>query len=249
MKKLILIIFVAWFIGNDHVRGNTTKDLETPPDEGGYGFEAIAEELGYQAYMFSEKDGNFFGDPNAVKGGTLHYIHSNFPRTMRILGQNSNQMINTRIIQALCYESLLGQHPATLEFVPSLATHWMISEDKLTFKFRINPDARWSDGMPVIAADVVATWDLRMDETILEPSEQLSFGKFERPVAEGKYIVSVNAKSINWRNFLYFSTMAVLPNHILKELDGTAYLEEYTFSMMTGTGPYIIPENKIINQE
>jgi ABC-type transport system substrate-binding protein len=125
----------------------------------------------------------------------------------------------------------------------------MISEDKLTFKFRINPDARWSDGMPVIAADVVATWDLRMDETILEPSEQLSFGKFERPVAEGKYIVSVNAKSINWRNFLYFSTMAVLPNHILKELDGTAYLEEYTFSMMTGTGPYIIPENKIINQE
>lgn len=259
--KSILILLLAWsyFTGcggkkeqsaiSAENKVTVSKDNSTPAEQGGYGFEAIAEKLGYQTYTFSEKDGNFFGDPNAVKGGTLHYIHSLFPRTMRIIGQNSSQMINARIIQALCYESLMGQHPATLEFVPSLATHWMISEDKLTFKFRINPDARWSDGMPVIAADVVATWDLRMDETILEPSEQLSFGKFERPVAEGKYIVSVNAKSINWRNFLYFSTMAVLPNHILKELDGTAYLEEYTFSMMTGTGPYIIPENKIINQE
>ena len=259
--KSILILLLAWsyFTGcggkkeqsaiSAENKVTVSKDNSTSAEQGGYGFEAIAEKLGYQTYTFSEKDGNFFGDPNAVKGGTLHYIHSLFPRTMRIIGQNSSQMINARIIQALCYESLMGQHPATLEFVPSLATHWMISEDKLTFKFRINPDARWSDGMPVIAADVVATWDLRMDETILEPSEQLSFGKFERPVAEGKYIVSVNAKSINWRNFLYFSTMAILPNHILKELDGTAYLEEYTFSMMTGTGPYIIPENKIINQE
>jgi ABC-type oligopeptide transport system substrate-binding subunit len=88
-----------------------------------------------------------------------------------------------------------------------------------------------------------------MDETILEPGEQLTFGKYERPVAEGKYIVSVRAKSVNWRNFLYFSTMAIMPNHVLKDLDGTAFLEEYTFSMVTGSGPYIIPEDKIVNQE
>ena len=226
------------------------RDTTTPAKEGGYGFEKYAKELGYQTYVWSEeKDGTFFGDPRAKKGGTLNYIHSNFPRTMRIIGQNSSQMINTRIIQTLCYEALLGQHPATLEFVPSLATHWQISDDKMEFKFRINPDARWSDGMPVISDDVVATWDIRMDETILEPSEQLSFGKFERPVAESKYIISVKAKSINWRNFLYFSTMALMPNHILKELDGTAFIEEYAFSMITGSGAYIIPEDLIRNQE
>ena len=224
-------------------------DKTTLADQGGYGFEDLAEKFGFQTYVFSEEDGTFFGDPRAEKGGTLNYIHTNFPRTMRIIGQNSSQMINNRIIQALCYESLLGQHPATLEFVPGLATHWYISEDKMEFKYRINPDARWSDGKPVIADDIVATWDIKMDETILEPSEQLVYGKYERPVAESKYIVSVRAKSINWRNFLYFSTMAIMPNHILKDLDGTAFLEEYTFSMVTGSGPYIIPEDKIINQE
>jgi microcin C transport system substrate-binding protein len=43
--------------------------------------------------------------------------------------------------------------------------------------------------------------------------------------------------------------MAVHPNHILKDLDGTAFLEEYAFSMITGSGPYTIPEDRIMNQE
>ena len=263
-KQILSLTFVALFLfivgcgggekkekSSVSAKGSSqsSKDMLTSAENGGYGFEEIAESLGYETYVWSEKDGTFFGDPNAVKGGTLQYIHSSFPRTMRIIGQNSSQMINSRIIERLCYEALLGQHPATLDFVPGLATHWYISDDKLTFKYRINPDARWADGKPIVADDVVATWDLRMDETILMPSEQLSFGKFERPVAESKYIVSVKAKTVNWRNFLYFSGMAILPNHILKDLDGTAYLEEYAFSMVTNSGPYAIPEDKIRNQE
>ena len=73
--------------------------------------------------------------------------------------------------------------------------------------------------------------------------------KFERPIAKSKYIVSVKAKSVNWRNFLYFSTMALHPNHILKDLDGTAFLEEYAFSVIPGTGPYILEDKNIKNQE
>ena len=229
---------------------SASKDTTTPAEQGGYGFEALARRLGFETYILSEDvDGTYFGDPKAKKGGTLNYIHSLFPRTMRVIGQNSSQVLNSRTIMALCYESLLSQHPTTLEFVPSLASHWSISDDKMVFKFRINPDARWWDGMPVTADDIVATWDLRMDETILFPSSQITFGKYERPVAESKYIVSVKAKSVNWRNFLYFSTMVIHPNHILKDLDGTSFLEEYSFSVIPGTGPYIIPEENIINQE
>ena len=168
---------------------------------------------------------------------------------MRVIGQNSSQVLNSRTISALCYEGLLSQHPTTLEFIPGLASHWKISDDKMTFEFRINPDARWWDGMPVTSDDVIATWDLRMDETILSPAEQITYGKFERPIAKSKYIVSVKAKSVNWRNFLYFSTMALHPNHILKDLDGTAFLEEYAFSVIPGTGPYILEDKNIKNQE
>jgi len=226
------------------------KDLLTPVEQGGYGFENIADDLGFTTYKYSqEKDKTFFGDPQAKKGGTFNYIHSLFPRTMRVIGQNSSQVLNSRTIGALCYEGLLKQHPTTLDFIPGLASHWHISEDKMTFKFRINPDARWWDGNRVTSEDVIATWDLRMDETILSPFEQITYGKFERPVAESKYMVSVKAKTVNWRNFLYFSTMVLHPNHILKDLDGTAFLEEYAFSVIPGTGPYKISESDIKNQE
>ncbi len=261
MRNTLLILITLMFIscGGGESKSTsktspqsikTIKDSNTPAEQGGYGFEKLSKSLGYESYIWSEAvDGTYFGDPNAKKGGTLNYTHSLFPRTMRVIGQNSSQVLNSRTIMALCYESLLSQHPTTLEFVPSLASHWSISDDKMVFKFRINPDARWWDGMPVTADDIVATWDLRMDETILFPSSQIAFGKFERPVAESKYIVSVKAKSVNWRNFLYFSTMVIHPNHILKDLDGTAFLEEYAFSVIPGTGPYIIPEENIINQE
>ena len=163
-------------------------DNATTAKEGGYGFEKIADDLGYKTYEWNEeKDGTFFGDPKAIKGGTLNYIHSLFPRTMRVIGQNSSQVLNSRTISALCYEGLLSQHPTTLEFIPKLASHWKISDDKMTFEFRINPDARWWDGMPVTSDDVIATWDLRMDETILSPAEQITYGKFERPIAKSKY--------------------------------------------------------------
>ena len=48
---------------------------------------------------------------------------------------------------------------------------------------------------------------------------------------------------------LYFGGMVILPEHYLKELDGTAYLEEYNFKLLPGTGPYRIKDEDIVNQE
>ena len=48
---------------------------------------------------------------------------------------------------------------------------------------------------------------------------------------------------------LYFGGMYILPEHYLKDLDGTEFLEQYNFKMLPGTGPYIIKDEDIINQE
>ena len=224
------------------------KDTSTPAEKGGYGFEDLAADMGYVTYEMKPEEQIYFGDPRAKKGGTFRHITSRFPATMRIEGQNANYVENSTI-SGLCYEGLISTHPLNLEFIPALASHWKISDDKMKFWFRINPDARWSDGREVIAADVVATWDLHMDETILSPSDQLVFGKYNRPVAESKYIVSVECQQLSWRNFLYFGGMAILPSYYLNQIDGTEYLKEYQFKMMPGTGPYEIKEADIINQE
>ena len=121
----------------------------------------------------------------------------------------------------LVYETLLTLHPTTLQYVPVLATHWQISPDKLTYRFRLDPNARFSNGTPVTAEDVVASWVFHTDKSLQDLYFYTEFNKLEKPVAESKYIVRIKAKDLQWSNFLMASTgLRVFPAHVLKTLDG-----------------------------
>ena len=211
-------------------------DPSVPAEQGGKGFTGVGWE--------TNTDFDFIGDPRALKGGLLRDHLRDFPGTLRTEGPESNSAFNYGIT-SMAYESLVGLHPTTLEHIPSLATHWQISEDKMTYRFRINPNARFSDGMPVTSEDVVATYDFMMDKTLLSPSNQMVFGKLERPVTESMYIARVRAKELNWRNFLYFSGMSILPAHVLKTINGDTYLKEYNYKLLPGTGAHTIREEDI----
>ena len=212
-------------------------DPSVPADKGGKGFTGEGLE--------TNTSFDLIGDPHAVKGGVYREYQPDFPGTLRTEGPESNTTINALISSGL-YETLLTVHPTTLDYMPILATHWQISPDRLTYRYRIDPNARWSDGQPVTADDVVATWMFKMDKGVQDPSNQLVFGKFEKPIAESKYIVSVKSTVLNWRNFLYFSGMSILPAHVLKTIDGAAYLKDFNFKLMPGTGPYRVNDADII---
>lgn len=211
-------------------------DPSVPAEQGGKGFTGKGWE--------TNTDFDLIGDPHALKGGVLRDYLPDFPGTLRLAGPESNSQFNVEI-GGLAYESLLGVDPTTLKYIPAIATHWQISPDKLTYRFRINPNARFSDGTPVTANDVVASYDFRMDPTIQDPMAQLVFGKVNRPVAESKYLVRVQAKEVNWRAFLYFSGMPILPAQVLKDVNGEAYLKNYNFKILPGSGPYTIQESDV----
>jgi len=211
-------------------------DPSVSAEQGGKGFTGQGWE--------TNSDFDLIGDPRATKGGVLREYVLDFPGTLRMDGPESNSALNY-MIGPMVYESLLTIHPTTLDYLPVLATHWQISADKATYRFRINPNARWADGQPVTADDVVATWSFRMDKGLQDPSNQMTFGKFDKPVAESKYIVSVKSKILNWRNFLYFSGMSIFPAHVLKTVDGAAYLKDYNFKLLPGSGAYKVEEADI----
>lgn len=212
-------------------------DPAVPAEQGGKGFTGEGWE--------TNTDFELLGDPRAVKGGVSRDYLLDFPGTLRVQGPEWNTAFNYGIT-AMLYETLVGTDPTTLAFIPALATHWQISPDKMTFRFRINPNARFSDGTPVTSDDVLATYDFMMDKTANDPSNVMTFGKLERPVAESKYIVRVKAKELNWRNFLYFSGMPILPAKILKTLTGDKYIKEWNYRVLPGTGPYTIREQDIV---
>ena len=208
----------------------------------------VSAELGGEGFTGegweTKTDYNLLGTPEAVKGGSVVMSIPDFPSTLRTEGKDANSYLN-RIAQQMMYETLLQLDPVEDVFIPSLATHWKISEDKMTFTFRINPDARWADGKRVTSADVIATWKLLVDPGILEAYSNILYGTFEEPVAESMYIVSVKSKQLNWRQFLYFSGFAILPAHYIGDITGTEYLEKYQMKFIPGSGPYLIDEKDI----
>jgi len=213
-------------------------DPSVPAEQGGRGFTG----QGWQ----TNTDYDLIGDPRAVKGGVFREAQVDFPGTLRVYGPEANTILNF-MIQSQVYETLLFVHLNTLDFIPDLATHWQISPDKMTYRFRLNPNARFSDGEPVTADDVVASWAFVMDKTLQEPMNQLVFAKFDRPVAESKYIVRVKCNQLNWRNFLYFAgDLPIFPSRILKTLDGGTYVKEYNFKFLPGSGPYIVRDADIV---
>ena len=132
--------------------------LKDSAEDGGVGFEKIAESLGWETNANIKT-----GDPKAIKGGTLTMLGgAEFPRTYRDIGVDSRQQING-LMSSLQYESLLNFDYEDLEYKPNMATHWKIESDSLTFRFRIDPNARWSDGREVTSNDVVSYLRLILD--------------------------------------------------------------------------------------
>ena len=184
------------------------------------------------------------GDPSARKGGVISSSIPNWPDNLRRFGTGSNTWLNY-LIRDLCYESLCGVHPMTLETIPGLASHWQVSDDNMTFRFRIDPRAHWSDGKPVVADDWIATYRLINDDTLIDPMmKQVICNVMEEPKALSKYMIEVKCKEKNWRNFLAIAGLTPLPAHEIQGMTGGDFLEKYNFAFTATTGPYeVLPED------
>ena len=60
------------------------------------------------------------------------------------------------------FAGLVQAHPATLEPLPEIATHWEVSADGRTYTFHLRP-SEWSDGTPLTAHDFVYSFRRLVD--------------------------------------------------------------------------------------
>lgn len=187
------------------------------------------------------------GSPEAKKGGTLQYVQSSFPPTLRTCGKNANSAF-TSMLEGLAYENLLAMNPITYGYIPNLAKKWALGDDRVSFFYEIDERARWSDGNPVVANDVVQSWKLYTNPGIDDPFYNSFYMTYEEPVAISDRVVMVRSKNLNWRAFMSVSFMTILPGHILEKLSGEDYLNEYQFEFLPGSGPYEFRDAKV-NEE
>ena len=108
-----------------------------------------------------------FASPDAKRGGTFRTSIIGFPLTLRRVGPDSNGSF-----AGFLRPNQLGPialHPDTRRAIPSLATHWAFGADGRSIYYRLNPKARWSDGVPVTADDFVYAVKFMRSKEIVAP--------------------------------------------------------------------------------
>lgn len=108
------------------------------------------------------------GDPAAKKGGALRRFIPTFPPTIRPFGGNANNSFRGDLYDYIDM-ALVTFHPETMEMIPGLAKEWATSTDGRTIYFRIDPEARYSDGVQVKAKDFLISVYLRVSDNIVNP--------------------------------------------------------------------------------
>ena len=92
------------------------------------------------------------GSSEATKGGTFNYFISDFPRTLRRVGPDSNGPFRGWILDFMV-PNLANEHPNVDGYYPALAEQWSISPENNTVYFKLDKDAVWSDGEAITADD------------------------------------------------------------------------------------------------
>ncbi len=131
-------------------------------------------------------------------------------------------------------ESLLARgHDEPFTLYGLLAQTVETDNDRTYVTFRLNPLARFSDGKPVLAADVLFSWQLMRDKG--RPNHRLYYAKVEKAEALDERTVRFDFGGANDRELpLILGLMPVFPKHAID----TATFEETSLTGLIGSGPY-----------
>jgi len=179
--------------------------------------------------------------------GTVRFDVSADPRTLDPLLANPDAASVEAQLARLSFEPFVDVDargrlvPVLLERIPTTA-NGDLSSDGRTIRYRLRAGVRWSDGLPVTAADVLFTLGAILDPRNPVRSHE-GYDAIDRAYALGPRVVVVHLKR-SWAPAAttYFSNglvpLFVLPEHVLRAqgpLDRSAFNSAPT----VGDGPYI----------
>lgn len=192
------------------------------------------------------------GSPDAKKGGTLYLSLSDFPRTLRLFGPDSNGSFRPWILDNVRM-GLARRHPndtsidanGNFRYFPGVAQAWAVDRATRTVYVRLNPTARFSDGEPVTTNDMMFSFYFWHQPFIQAPWSnnhfQRNYSNITRYDAHNFSLTFPEAKPNMVANAL---ELGPLPLHFFHEL-GEDYVQRYQWRFVPTTGPYVIEDENL----
>ena len=183
-------------------------------------------------------------NPDAPKGGKVAYgVVGTFdnvrPFIVRSMRTTARGVVDPEFGNLL-YETLMQRsqdEPFTLYGLLAETVEW--DDDRSFIQYNINPKARWSDGVPVTADDVIFTMELLRDKG--RPPFNTRLSRVEKMEKVGDLSVRFTFNSESNREFpLILSLSPVLPKHAT---DPDTF-DQSSLTPGIGSGPYLISEIK-----
>lgn len=173
----------------------------------------------------------------------LDYVNPNAPRggTIRFAGQGTFDSLHPHIIKgvaapglSLTVQTLLsGTDDEPFSEYGQLAESVEMPEDRSFVIFNLNPAARFHDGKPVLASDVVWTFNTLIEKG--HPFYRAYYADVVEVKAEDKHRVKFTFKAAGNRELpLIMGQLPVLAEHDWKNRDFAATQQE----PILGSGPY-----------
>jgi microcin C transport system substrate-binding protein len=141
---------------------------------------------------------------------------------------------------------LVNLHPETMEMIPGVAREWAVSKDGRTIYFRIDPEACYSDGVPVRARDFLVSVYLRVSDHIVNPYAKQFFRENIAQVAMyDDHTLSVSLPEAKIYAPVLAGAISPSPPHFYAAY-GADYSARYQWKFPPTTGAYeVLPEDII----
>lgn len=185
-----------------------------------------------------------FASPNAKRGGTFMEYMPDFPRTLRLLGPDGNGSFRSYILDYNAV-SLVDTHPENDGYYPGLAKEWAVDKSNNTVYFRLDPEAKYSDGNPVKATDYFFCLYFMRSPHIQAPwyNDFYSTEKYPNITIFDEHTISITYYKSKPDLLEKCAAIRPIPEHFYKELD-EQWVEDYQFEFEPTTGPYeVLKEN------
>ncbi|MCX7350552.1 MAG: extracellular solute-binding protein [Alphaproteobacteria bacterium] len=177
-----------------------------------------------------------YANPDAPQGGELKQAITGSFDSVNPFIVKGQPVTGTR---TYVFESLLGRNwnePFSLYGL--VAETIDVSDDRQTFTFRIRPQAKFSDGTPVTAADVVFSMETLRDKG--RPNFKNSYSKITKVEAPDDHTVTFHQESGDRELPMIVGLMPILAKAQWQGKD----FAQTTLDPMVGSGPYVMDKIK-----
>ena len=171
------------------------------------------------------------------RGGTLNMIVNPEPPTLML---GLNQLSGVQMIGGKIYQSLLT-YDSKLAPRPGLAKSWTVSDDGLTYTFKLQEGVKWHDGKPFDSADVVFTTTKFLPE--VHSRARNNFSHVSSVTAPDPLTVVFKLKEpfAPFLGSFEVSSAPMIPRHVY---EGTDFKANPANQTPIGTGPFKLKEWK-----